>query len=141
MTIAVSNVSFRVASDCAAAGAVRRLVLAAVDSFDAPVDLESMAVVTSEVFSNAVRASSHDIEVNVNRLPGPTVRVEVIDAGAGWPTMTRAEPLDDGGGRGLLIVNALADAWGARTDGDTGRTTVWFEISAPSLRSETRRSG
>ena len=130
MNVPVSNVSFRAVSKLSASGPVRRLVLAAVDSFDASVDAESVALLTSEVFSNAVRACARDIEINVDRLPGPTVRVEVIDAGAGWPTMVRTAPLEEGGGRGLLIVDALSDSWGARTDGDTGRTTVWFEVSA-----------
>ena len=130
MNVSVNNVSFRAVSELSASGSVRRLVLAAVDSFDASVDAESVALLTSEVFSNAVRACARDIEINVDRLPGPTVRVEVIDAGAGWPTMVRTAPLDEEGGRGLLIVDALSDSWGARTDGDTGRKTVWFEVSA-----------
>ena len=77
MNVSVSNVSFRAVSELSASGSVRRLVLAAVDSFDASVDAESVALLTSEVFSNAARACARDIEINVDRLPGPTVWFEV----------------------------------------------------------------
>jgi anti-sigma regulatory factor (Ser/Thr protein kinase) len=55
------------------------------------------------------------------------LRVEVHDGGAGLPRgfLPVAARPDQLGGRGLQLVDALADRWGHRT----GRwATVWFEI-------------
>jgi anti-sigma regulatory factor (Ser/Thr protein kinase) len=56
-----------------------------------------------------------------------TVLVEVWDEG-----LTGVEPAlpdgetDDLGGRGLLLVDALATRWGTRSEG--GARCVWFEL-------------
>jgi anti-sigma regulatory factor (Ser/Thr protein kinase) len=53
------------------------------------------------------------------------VRVEVSDGGAGFLPPLKPGALDDESGRGLLLVDRLADRWGVRE----GRPTrVWFEI-------------
>jgi hypothetical protein len=56
-------------------------------------------------------------------------RIEVTDAGGSTrPAIPGAGiDLNGDGGRGLRIVDALADVWGHDGDG-TGRT-VWFEIT------------
>ena len=64
-----------------------------------------------------------DLEVR----PG-TVRVEVRDPGPGFsrPSFDDQPPLGTSG-RGLYLVDALADRWGvSRTPG--GEARVWFEI-------------
>jgi hypothetical protein len=63
-----------------------------------------------------------------------TVRVEVSDTrGERLPRIPPATTEDDGG-RGLLLVEALADRWGcaARAGGGPGKT-VWAECAAPGL--------
>ncbi|MEU8653729.1 ATP-binding protein [Streptomyces sp. NPDC048737] len=56
-----------------------------------------------------------------------TVRIEVADAcEKRRPKSRRSEP-EAGSGRGLLIVEALADKWGVE-DRDLGKT-VWAELS------------
>lgn len=129
MTNAVESVSFTAAATVEALGSVRRLVVAAVDALDVGIDEDLVAVLTSEVFTNAVQADSRDVFVQVTRFAGPTVRVAVVDHGCGWPAMANPAPLDEAGGRGLLIVDTLAHAWGAVTDGESGTTTVWFEVA------------
>jgi anti-sigma regulatory factor (Ser/Thr protein kinase) len=53
------------------------------------------------------------------------LRVEVRDPGRGFdPVAVRREP-DAEGGRGLLILDAIAHRWGTTT---TPGSTVWFEI-------------
>jgi hypothetical protein len=54
------------------------------------------------------------------------VRVEVTDPDDRLPTMA-APNADDIGGRGLIIVNGLASAWGVAPTA-SGKT-VWFELS------------
>ncbi|MFV2118652.1 ATP-binding protein [Streptomyces sp. Act-28] len=61
--------------------------------------------------------------------PGPALRVEVTDTRPErMPTRPpQAPPTDSEGGRGLLIVDALADRWGI-TEGPVPRKTVWAEL-------------
>ncbi|MCP3819044.1 ATP-binding protein [Streptomyces sp. A3M-1-3] len=59
-----------------------------------------------------------------------TLRVEVLDANDVLPQPRSAGP-DDESGRGLALVGALADAWGASPrDCGIGKT-VWFELAVP----------
>ena len=101
--------------------------------------LDDVLLLTSEVASNAVRhTASGDggkFEVSVAMLAAAsTARVAVTDQGGSSAPV--AHPGDAGtdvaamtaGGRGLRIVDDLADRWGYRGD-ELGRT-VWFEIVA-----------
>lgn len=64
------------------------------------------------------------------------VRVEVHDSGDGTPSVP--SPADDAeGGRGLLLVTALADRWGVG-ERDPGKV-VWCEIETRSLRNAADR--
>ena len=58
------------------------------------------------------------------------IRVEVTDHANGTPAMRSPGP-DDPTGRGLQIVNLLAQAWGVEYRKPEG-TTVWFTVAAPS---------
>lgn len=86
----------------------------------------------SELVSNAVRHATavRSIEVAIHG-EGGLVRIEVTQRGGtttvadieeapSWPTETELV------GRGLRIVDVLADRWGVEGD---GRTTVWCELS------------
>ena len=98
--------------------------------------LDDVLLLASEVTSNAVRHTASgdggrfDVTVAVFAA-GDCVRVEVADQGsASEPRMTggddRAGML--AGGRGLRIVEVLADRWGHAGD-ELGRV-VWFEVTA-----------
>jgi serine/threonine-protein kinase RsbW len=105
-------------------------------------------LITSEYASNAIRYSSASeggtIQVAVGTAPG-LVRIEVTDhpprpgpsqtpfgpATRPEPGRSRADEQDevDDSGRGLLIVDALAERWGH--DGVVGGwRTAWAEIHA-----------
>ena len=68
---------------------------------------------------------------------GGVLRIEVTDARADRLPITRSSmPPGDAetaeSGRGLLLVNALADRWGV-TSGDVPCKTVWAECDLPAL--------
>ena len=79
---------------------------------------------TSEVVTNAVLHGTGDITLGF--VAGSIlVRVEVGDDDA-QPPGTRDADDDDEGGRGMLIVEALASGWGVQSS-PPGKI-VWFEV-------------
>jgi anti-sigma regulatory factor (Ser/Thr protein kinase) len=95
--------------------------------------LDDTLLLLSEVVTNAITHSdsahsrSGQVTVQITRL-GTTVHVEVTDAGSSTTTPTVHTPaLADDGGRGLWLVDALADEWGFQHD-DTGGL-VWFRMT------------
>jgi CheY-like chemotaxis protein/anti-sigma regulatory factor (Ser/Thr protein kinase) len=87
--------------------------------------IDDAALVVSELVTNAVTHASSAGAVVVNR-SGGGVRIEVRDHGAGDP-----DPKDPGesaeGGRGLMVVSALANAWGVDTAPQS--KSVWVELT------------
>ncbi|MFI1422989.1 ATP-binding protein [Streptomyces sp. NPDC020731] len=59
-----------------------------------------------------------------------TLRIEVTDTRGDDLPLCRAPTPDAESGRGLLLVEALADRWGVRL-GPVPRKTVWAEIDLP----------
>jgi anti-sigma regulatory factor (Ser/Thr protein kinase) len=92
------------------------------------------AIVVSELLSNAIRhaAPLPDAQVEVTwTLDDDAVRIAVSDAGDGpLPQVTEPAP-GAPGGRGLSIVESLADRWGVLRE--DGVTTVWAQLAAPHL--------
>ena len=88
---------------------------------------ESLVLVTSELVSNALRFADSAITVTLVR-HGRAVRVEVADDGAGAPRLEHPDESSEAG-RGLLIVEGLAQDWGTQPQ-EHGKV-VWAEL-APS---------
>ncbi len=93
-------------------------------------------LVLSELVTNAVRVpvpGDRMVGVRIEcRGRGELLRLEVSDAGAGWPEVRQPGELDKGG-RGLLLVEALAHRWGVdERRADIGKT-VWAELLAPGI--------
>ncbi|HET6856405.1 MAG TPA: ATP-binding protein [Streptomyces sp.] len=86
---------------------------------------ETAELLTTELVTNALVHTEHDAEVTVT-LTLSKLRVEIRDFVARHPTMHRAVTDDGTHGRGLVLVQALADAWGVRSQG-VGKV-VWFDL-------------
>jgi anti-sigma regulatory factor (Ser/Thr protein kinase) len=112
-------------NDPACVPAVRAFVRAALGSRDVEL-IERVSLLVTELASNAVRHTNTAIEVVIEERRG-RVRVSVRDASTRRPRRRHSGP-DDVDGRGLQIVEALADRWGVDLDG--GGKSVWFEVAA-----------
>ncbi|WP_233509936.1 ATP-binding protein [Actinomadura craniellae] len=93
--------------------------------------LDPVLTCVSEAVTNAVRHTASGAGGKVGLLfaaEGGHLVAEVADDGAaGARPRLHDDPLAEHG-RGLRIIAALAESWGARPDGD--RTTVWMRFPA-----------
>ena len=90
--------------------------------------IDAVVLMVSELATNSIRHSESPFRVTIDR-SGNDVCVEVFDDGPGQP-VRRAPTIDMPSGRGLQIVEGLAEAWGVRHH-DHGKT-VWFTVSLAS---------
>ncbi|MBT2492472.1 ATP-binding protein [Streptomyces sp. ISL-96] len=92
--------------------------------------LEDAAHVIAELASNATthgRVPGRDFRLMLVVTDTDTLRIEVTDA-RGDRLPTAQAPGDGESGRGLLLVDTLADRWGV-TPGPVPCKTVWAEIT------------
>ncbi|MFE3248961.1 ATP-binding protein [Streptomyces sp. NPDC059209] len=94
---------------------------------------ESAVLVLSELLTNAGRharvSPGREIETRYVRL-ADSLRIEVHDAAPERPDK-REPAAEDCGGRGLVLVEALADSWGVKDRHGPGKA-VWAELSLSS---------
>lgn len=122
--VAQSEVRFALRPGPGAPRAARHRVVEAIEPCDG-VDLDVVALLTSELVTNVVLHADGEARVRVAVEPR-TVRVEVADDHPGQPE-ARSVSGESITGRGLHIVDVLADRWGIERDGGTAKT-VWFEL-------------
>ncbi|MCN9239947.1 ATP-binding protein [Streptomyces sp. RY43-2] len=101
--------------------------------------VDNAELVISELVTNALRVpvpKGRQVGVRIVYLAAEGVlRLEVSDAGGGRPEV-REPGEDETGGRGLLLVEALAERWGYEERvGGIGKT-VFAELKAPGLLAE-----
>lgn len=91
-------------------------------------DADIVALLVSEVVTNAIRhaATPFDLAVDAGQ---SAVTVTVTDGAGGTPPTVRSPLPEDTSGRGMLIVERLATDWGT-TAAAKGRKAVWFTLSA-----------
>ena len=93
------------------------------------VPLDRAVQIVAELAANAAthgRVQGRDFRLTLYVVAG-TLRIEVTDTrGDLLPRLQQADPRGESG-RGLLLVDALADRWGV-TPGPRPRKTVWAEV-------------
>ncbi|MEU0845172.1 ATP-binding protein [Streptomyces sp. NPDC005962] len=100
-------------------------------SWGLPAMEEVALLVLSELMTNAVRHArvlGRQIETRY-LYQGGSVRIEVHDAGDLHPKL-RTPPLEAVHGRGLVLVEALADQWGVTPRAVVGKA-VWAVLAIP----------
>jgi serine/threonine-protein kinase RsbW len=118
-------------SDPAQVGAVRQYVLAHLDPADPRRD--DVELLTSEVVTNAIKYTERavfGVDVSVRVSPSELAVIVTDGGGAGEPVVRSNPEQPRDHGRGMVILDALADRWGTgRVPG--GGTQVWFVLRAP----------
>jgi anti-sigma regulatory factor (Ser/Thr protein kinase) len=118
---------WRFACDPAAAGESRRAVDTLEDQLDEIV-LDDVRLLVSELVTNSVvhgpQAGGRPVRLRLS-LSALAVQAAVWDAGAGFPAVPGDPTIDGESGRGLYLVDRLADRWGVV---DKTGTVIWFEI-------------
>ncbi|UNO43145.1 SpoIIE family protein phosphatase [Streptomyces sp. MST-110588] len=117
-------------ADPEALSAARQMVRTAVRSWGARERSEEIELVAHELITNALLHTDGAATVAVSMPPGAErrLRLEVEDCSSTLPR--RREPGEAGvSGRGMLLVDRLADVWGVEPRG-TGKC-VWCEFACP----------
>jgi anti-sigma regulatory factor (Ser/Thr protein kinase) len=102
----------------------RRAVERLGDEIDPEVQSD-VELLVSELVTNSVKYGEHGaLRLQIESRGPRTLRVEVVDQGGGFEPKARDRSVDEPGGWGLHLVEALTDRWGVYE----GSTHVWFEI-------------
>ncbi|KAA0941560.1 MULTISPECIES: ATP-binding protein [Streptomyces] len=111
--------------DLRAVPEIRRAMRDLLAQWGRPGRSETAELLTSEIVTNALVHT--DREAVVTATVGPRgLHVEVRDFEARRPRLRVPDVRDGTHGRGLVLVQSLADAWGVRVHG-VGKA-VWFEL-------------
>lgn len=123
----VSTVFRAVAPSAASA---RRFAAAALARWGFPDEFADVVLLLiSELVTNAYRHARSDTRVSLEH-DDDRVRVEVEDKGGGDVHLVPLD-LNRDHGRGLQIVDTLAQRWGHHSDGSGN--VVWFELVLPQV--------
>jgi anti-sigma regulatory factor (Ser/Thr protein kinase) len=127
----------RFPNEATSVGEARRYTLAAIDGLP-PQLADAVAVMVSELAANAVRHTGSHFTLTIDRSP-ELIRIAVTDRGSGSPIVKNPEPVEPSG-RGLQIVQALADDWGVVPASEPPGKTVWFTIVVDAALEEHSRA-
>lgn len=129
----VAEVTQGLDADTASAGQARRFVDQVLSRWHCDAVLDDVKLLVSELVTNAVIHAHSEVEVAV-RLLTDSIRIEVVDRGTTSTLLPTEPPQDAESGRGLLLVESMASAWGVEPL-ENGKS-VWFEV--PRLDRENR---
>ena len=117
----------RFRGDATSAAAARRFAADILTAWGQELLCEDACLLLGELITNAVQHTLGDVEVRLTL--DQRLRVEVHDSSTRRPEK-RPVDSDSEMGRGLYIVEQLADAWGSMPLAGTGKA-VWFELELP----------
>jgi anti-sigma regulatory factor (Ser/Thr protein kinase) len=104
--------------------------------------IDDVNVIVSELLSNALRHArplpSGEVRLAWS-MDGDAIEVAVSDGGAMTEPRRSSPTLSSLGGRGLGIVESLAECWGVRHE--DGATTVWAVLRIPQIAAANGRAG
>lgn len=110
---------------------VRRQLRELLHDWPSPDQVDSAELLASELLGNVLRHTDGDawVVAELSGKPGQRrLRVEVTDSSDDLPHKRRPGELASSG-RGLVLIECLADAWGVNPRGE-GKST-WFELQEP----------
>jgi hypothetical protein len=112
---------------CAQESAAMRRRAADLLAGQPPDVVHDVLLVITELVDNVVQHTDSGGELHMLPASG-TLRVEVHDHSRSFPQLQRPD-LRRAGGRGLLLVAAIAQSWGSRPT-ETGKV-VWAQVDLP----------
>jgi anti-sigma regulatory factor (Ser/Thr protein kinase) len=89
------------------------------------------ALLLSELATNAILHARSPFTVIV-RFDGSSLRIEVGDGSRAEPRVRLHDTSDAPGGRGLMLIDTVAERWGILPTAKGKR--VWFELPVPPER-------
>ncbi|MEU1312856.1 ATP-binding protein [Streptomyces cinnamoneus] len=100
---------------------------------------ETAVALTSEAVTNAVNAClakgcRTPVTLSAEWAGPGHLRVLVHDGAAGMPVRQYPVSPDDESGRGLMLIERGADAWGVCTHGPGHGKATWFVVGAPPVK-------
>jgi anti-sigma regulatory factor (Ser/Thr protein kinase) len=96
-------------------------------------EIEALTLMVSELATNSVRHAHSGFRLQIET-EGLMVRIEITDLGSGSPQMSSPK-VTDPSGRGLRIVDLLADSWGVEATASGAGKSVWFKMAVRNLQS------
>jgi anti-sigma regulatory factor (Ser/Thr protein kinase) len=103
----------------------RRFTFETLHEWGADHAIEEAELIVSELVTNALRHAESPSRLALVA-DGRCLRIEVVDYGKGGAVRRPTRP-DAIGGRGLLLVESVAERWGSQHDGF--EHVVWCEIA------------
>lgn len=119
-------------ADLPAVAETREVLRVSLRQWGVPELVDTTELLATELLTNALQHTGGGAVLTATLLPsGPRLRVEVRDSLARRPPPRIARQPDEQGtsGRGLFLVEALADTWGVESQ-PPGKA-VWFELAVP----------
>lgn len=129
VTLALDALRTRLERDPRSSAAARRFVGEALRTWECEDLLDTVNLLVSELVTNSVLHANSAPDVAVLLKPD-TVRIEVTDDSGDLPAV-KGPSEEETSGRGLALVESLAEAWGVELSG--GGKTVWFEVGRPDI--------
>ncbi|MER5871569.1 SpoIIE family protein phosphatase [Streptomyces sp. NPDC002044] len=116
--------------DTDAPTAVRHLIRAAVAAWGAGERADEIELAADELMTNALVHTDGGAQVGLRLTAQGRVRFEVEDTSSALPRPREAGDWEESG-RGLLLVDRLADAWGVEPRGGGKRVWCEFDLAGP----------